>query len=246
MKQLLFIGNTDKSMFLLSYAHTMSSITHSTLIMDITRKQDYIMGYFDGHAVDAFTEVSESIDCVRADSYSEAINTLKNHGHDILNYDFILIDVESKEALRTAPVGIKTFYISDEDNRNIALDVALLNLYLDINQVDFVNHVHFSSPYKLRLDYMNTEMNERVEWGNVNAVIEYDETLTKLQLKTQHESKFKLKHLSKSYREALLAVIFEVDETLPFKEIATALKLSARKIALFKELAGEEYENANA
>lgn len=241
MKEILFVGNTDKSMLLLGFANTLADISNTTLIIDLTTKQDYLIGYFDSFKEERFSEGTEYLDCVRANDYQEAIATLKKHGQELANYDFVLIDVDNPAVLQSLNKGIITYYVGDEDNRNIHLDCELLHKYCDLNDVSTINHIHFSSQYRLNPAYIKVKMKERIEWSSFNLLIEFDDAFSKLQLLAQHENKMKVKQFSKSFREVLLNIIFDVNDQLPIKEIASSLKISPRKINLVKEYYEESF-----
>lgn len=242
MKQLLFVGTTRKSVFTVPLIHVLQQLGKSVLLVDLTAKQEYNVGYFDGHFDESFNEVSTSIDCVSAETYPAAAEILLKNNHKPTDYDFVLIDANQLGAIEGLPLSSDPYYVSDEDNINIQYDVVLLHYLLDRLEEPYLNRIHFESAYGLGKGYLSQQMKDRVEWLGFDTEIEHDVLLTKLDLQSQHDESVKITKYAKAFRETIFQLLIKEMPEPPYKQLGQVLKLSTRS---YKRLEEESIKIAN-
>lgn len=207
-----FVGTRNKSDMLMYLAHVLTKINKRVLIIDSTQNQWYRNGYtrmskgqhvYDFQGIDILSDVTNWLDIEES---------LKKTGETHVNYDVILVDIDSAEILEQEwPEFHERFYVGDFDRAHQLRDVNLIDTLIHTTLNTAIKRITLASKYKLNAEYFDTILSARlgkdIQWRSMNYIFEPDEIGEELRNYMQHEQDIPYKRLNKQYKDLLCEMI---------------------------------------
>lgn len=210
MKLIQLLGHRRKSASAIYLAHAIEALGKRVLIVDATSDDEYKYSYIRTEEDELLYEIDNVEILIDAKSWSDVIKHLKFSNEVPENFDCIIVDTNDADTMYNDwPEFEHVLYVSDNNRFNILKDVRILNSYLDLTEQKRVRRIHFDSAFKMPPGYIELLLNNRVEFSNLSESIEFDDMEEKLVLHMQHEYEIPFKRLTKSYRNAIIAIVTE-------------------------------------
>lgn len=217
MKLVQLVGTKNKADFAIYLAHTIANYEKRVLIVDATKDEIYRHGYTDLEEMEYLYNLQNVEILIGAKNWKEVTNLLEYEGEKTNNYDCIIVDMDSINALIDDwPLFEEAIYVSDNDRINIVRDIPLLHRWQDENENRQLRRIHFESSYKLPENLIQLLMNNRIEFSPFSESLEYDDLESYLRLMMQHDKIIPYKKLSRLYKSFLKELVmewFEIDES---------------------------------
>ncbi|MFB4321656.1 hypothetical protein RB298_04865 [Priestia sp. BR_2] len=225
MKQILFIGDLDKT-DLLFYAAKIASLEKDVLIADFTQSKRYEHAYpkvENGEIIqqhDRF-DVAEGLE-----NYSDLEAILMKH-----SYDIVLIDVDRETSLKNWPASDLHYLVTSYENPVIQKNLKLIESFFheksasDLFSITKIIHeVHGT----LNEDYINDLLDKYpIHWDESLTYYPDERDLTR-KISNQYTSTVKVKGLSGPYKEVLKSITAKIlDRNI--KEISSLWKQAERR-----------------
>lgn len=231
MKKIGFLGGYDKTDMLLYIARIFATVGKHVLLIDATiiQKARYVVPTISKNQT-YITEFGQ-FDVAVGFNNIEEIQKYLETGSRPLNYDIILMDIDTPEAFRNfeAYENNKNFFVTSFDVYSIKKGLEILNACnqeLELVKVIYSNTM--SREENQYLDYLSS--NCKVKWNRniVNFPIEYGNY--NLTLYNQAAARIKIKGLSEYYKKTLIYLIsFIIDDKGFIKEVEKATKMLERE-----------------
>ena len=214
MKIINFIGNYDKFELMLYVAKVVKLTQNaSVLIIDSyeTQKSRCIVPAIlnDDQYITTFEEMDIA---VGFKDQKDIVEYLQDHNDDFNNYDYVFIDMNSKEAcvnFNSENPNV-SFAVSSCDKFDILKTVGLLGEYTEKNK-SFVGKMHKIYFYSLLetsdekyIDYSFNNLD--IEWNNKKIYIPLDEGDRSVLIQNQYAEKIRIRELSKTFRNSIVDI----------------------------------------
>lgn len=226
MKKIGFIGGLDKTNFILYIAKILTVTEKRVLIVDTTISQkarytvptinptlSYITNYENIDFAIGFAKPSE------IESYLGGINSIE------ANYDYMLVDIDSQEAVSQFEIknANKNYFVTSFDLYSIRKGLEALSVLkepLKMTKVFFSRHMTREQD-----DYFNfLSLGYKVMWDETRIYFPMEQGDQSAIIENQIVSKIKLKNLSQQYRDGLEFIAEEIVGS----ENASALKRAVK------------------
>ncbi|MBR6504852.1 MAG: hypothetical protein IKT41_03985 [Clostridia bacterium] len=231
MKYIGFIGGYDKTDFILYISKILSLCEKKILVVDTTKmqKSKYIVPNINSE--ETYITQFENID-IAVGTYSkenlEQLLAVTNE--NISKYDYIFIDIDSKEILQTFMSGeeeIKNYFVTSFDLYSLRKGMeALQDLENQINITKVLFTTKFMGAEDEYLNFVLSDIN--IKWEEEKIYMPFYTDDQEVIYENQITSKIKLKKLSNQYKEGLVAITSTIDENININEIKKAIKTLER------------------
>ncbi len=231
MKTIGFIGVYDKTDFMLYVAKILTTLGKRVLIIDstITEKTRYIVPAINP-AKSYVTEFERFDVAVGFKSYNDIKGEFGVLNEKELNYDFVLLDIDSKlefEQFKTSQ-NDKNYFVTSFDMYSLKKGLEIFSKLeepINVTKILFTKEINKTDDEYLNfisLDYKITWVAERIylplENGDQKVIIE-----------NQRVSKPRIKRLSTQYKDSLRYVVEDILENVSSTEIKKAFRVIERE-----------------
>lgn len=203
MKQILIIGDMDKS-DMMFYLCKLISLDHRVLLADVTRSHRYEHAYpkIEMEAVIRQHDQFDIAENVRDYTQLESIVSEDN-------YDFVLVDIDSEEAIRNWPEADMYFLATTYENGQLQTNLKLLEACFQAGTASKlypISRIICEVADTLSEDYLD-ELYDKVpiQWKTSFVYYPEERDLTR-RINNQWSSKVILKKLSGEYKKVLTGV----------------------------------------
>lgn len=226
MKKIGFIGAYDKTDFILYIARIITEMNKTVLIVDttITQKAKYVVPTI--RPTKAYFTEYEKIDvAVGFDSMTKMLDYLGLDENMELNYDYVLIDVDSYEAynefkLRQADLN---FFVTSFDLYSLKKGLEVLSgLRENTRMIKVLFSKNMSKEENEYLDFLAS--NYPVKWENDIIYFPFDQGDQSIIIENQRVSKIKLRNLSAQFKDSLLIMASHITGNSNLNEFKKILK----------------------
>ena len=214
MKTIGFIGAYDKIDLIIYIAKVLSGLNKKVLIIDSTilQRAKYIVPSISPSKT-YITEFEKIDVAVGLRNYSEIKDYLGIPQHAILDYDYILIDVDNSEALEKFDIksAYKNYFVTGFDLYSLKRGLEIIS---GISEPMKLTKILYSKDMiQEEEDYLNyLSLGYKVIWDDERIYFPFEQGDKSIIIENQRVAKVKLKKLSEMYKESLLYIIEEITE----------------------------------
>lgn len=214
MNRIGFIGAYDKIDLIIYIAKLISELGKKVLIIDATKlqKAKYIVPAI--APAKSYVTNFENIDvAVGFEDYNSIKDYLGIPLNAVLEYDYILLDIDSEETLESLDIktATKNYFITGFDLYSLKRG---LEIFSNISEPMALKKVLFSNEVtKADEDYINyISLGYKVIWDNEEIYFPLESGDQTTIIENQRIAKVKLKKLTKAYKDSLLYITDEILE----------------------------------
>ena len=232
MKKIGFLGGYDKLDMLIYVAKILSEAKKQVLLIDATinQKAKYIVPTIDQGQL-YITEFSGFDVAVGFENIEEIEQYIGNKQKQ-LNYDIILMDIDTPEAFRNFEVydNDKNYFVTAFDLYSLKKGLEILracNQSIELRKVIFSNTM--SKEENQYLDYLSSSY--KIIWHQniINFPLEFEDY--SVTVDNQALSRIRIRGLSELYKKSLNYLItFILDDEISTKEISKIIKKLEKEV----------------
>ena len=213
MKKIGFVGAFDKTNLIMYTAKVLQNMNKKVLVIDgtILQKMRYVVPTI-SHAKMYITDFERIDFAVGFQSMDQIVQYLQGatSSEEVLPYDYILIDVDNRVALRTFYINNsdKTYFVTGFDMYSLkrGMDIfANLEEQMSLTKVLYSSNI--TSEDEEYLNYLSLE--RKIVWKDEEIVI-YCPLLdsdNKIIEENQRVDKIRVKRLSNDYQQAIIYIV---------------------------------------
>ena len=222
MKQVGFVGAFDKTDLIIYIAKILTVLGKRVLIADttITQKAKYVVPALNP-TLSYITEFEE-IDIAVGFKNVEAIANYTNRSIETLEYDYLLLDIDSAESAMNFRIdrSVQNFFVTSFDTYDIRRGVEILGQFqtpIKMTKVLFSKEVSKEDDEYLTLGAKVMWEDDRIyfplEMGDKTAIIN-----------NQKVAKVRFENLTSMYKDGMEFIIAKIDHTLQGPNIRKIIK----------------------
>lgn len=225
MKQVGFVGAFDKTDLIIYIAKILTVLGKRVLIADttITQKAKYVVPALNP-TLSYITEFEE-IDIAVGFKNVEAIANYTNRSIETLEYDYLLLDIDSAESAMNFRIdrSVQNFFVTSFDTYDIRRGVEILGQFqtpIKMTKVLFSKEVSKEDDEYLNYLSLGTKVmweDDRIyfplEMGDKTAIIN-----------NQKVAKVRFENLTSMYKDGMEFIIAKIDHTLQGPNIRKIIK----------------------
>ncbi len=226
MNKIGFIGAYDKTDFILYIAKILTAMNKTVLVIDttITQKAKYIVPVINPTKT-YFTEF-EKIDVAVGFNSMQGMREYLGVDENVeLNYDYVLIDVDSPEAFNKFSMedAFINYFVTSFDLYSLKRGLEVLSSLTEpVKMTKVLFSRSMSNDENEYLDFLS--LNYKVEWEQDRIYFPLEQGDQSAIIENQRTAKIKMKNLSTQYRENLLVMVSGITGVSNFIELKKILK----------------------
>ena len=226
MKKIGFVGAFDKTDLIVQAAKILTVLGNRVLVLDttITQKVKYIIPVINP-TVSYVTEFEEIDIGVAFDDFEEVKEYLGLTEKESLNYDIVLIDIDSTKAfdnfdMRSAETN---FFVTSFDLYSLKKGLEIISGYKE--EIPMTKILYSKEMLQEEDDYLNfLSMKMNVNWNPNKIYFPFEQGDQSVIIENQRVAKIKFRNLSEHYKESLLMVVNEIIKEIKFGELRKVLR----------------------
>ena len=226
MKKIGFVGAFDKTDLIVQAAKILTVLGNRVLVLDttITQKVKYIIPVINP-TVSYVTEFEEIDIGVGFDDFEEVKEYLGLTEKESLNYDIVLIDIDSTKAfdnfdMRSAETN---FFVTSFDLYSLKKGLEIISGYKE--EIPMTKILYSKEMLQEEDDYLNfLSMKMNVNWNPNKIYFPFEQGDQSVIIENQRVAKIKFRNLSEHYKESLLMVVNEIIKEVKFSELRKVLR----------------------
>lgn len=226
MKKIGFVGAFDKTDLIVQAAKILTVLGNRVLVLDttITQKVKYIIPVINP-TVSYVTEFEEIDIGVGFDDFGEVKEYLGLTEKESLNYDIVLIDIDSTKAfdnfdMRSAETN---FFVTSFDLYSLKKGLEIISGYKE--EIPMTKILYSKEMLQEEDDYLNfLSMKMNVNWNPNKIYFPFEQGDQSVIIENQRVAKIKFRNLSEHYKESLLMVVNEIIKEIKFGELRKVLR----------------------
>ena len=226
MKKIGFVGAFDKTDLIVQVAKILTVLGNRVLVLDttITQKVKYIIPVINP-TVSYVTEFEEIDIGVGFDDFEEVKEYLGLTEKESLNYDIVLIDIDSTKAfdnfdMRSAETN---FFVTSFDLYSLKKGLEIISGYKE--EIPMSKILYSKEMLQEEDDYLNfLSMKMNVNWNPNKIYFPFEQGDQSVIIENQRVAKIKFRNLSEHYKESLLMVVNEIIKEVKFSELRKVLR----------------------
>lgn len=226
MKKIGFVGAFDKTDLIVQVAKILTVLGNRVLVLDttITQKVKYIIPVINP-TVSYVTEFEEIDIGVGFDDFEEVKEYLGLTEKESLNYDIVLIDIDSTKAfdnfdMRSAETN---FFVTSFDLYSLKKGLEIISGYKE--EIPMTKILYSKEMLQEEDDYLNfLSMKMNVNWNPNKIYFPFEQGDQSVIIENQRVAKIKFRNLSEHYKESLLMVVNEIIKEVKFGELRKVLR----------------------
>ena len=226
MKKIGFVGAFDKTDLIVQVAKILTVLGNRVLVLDttITQKVKYIIPVINP-TVSYVTEFEEIDIGVGFDDFEEVKEYLGLTEKESLNYDIVLIDIDSTKAfdnfdMRSAETN---FFVTSFDLYSLKKGLEIISGYKE--EIPMTKILYSKEMLQEEDDYLNfLSMKMNVNWNPNKIYFPFEQGDQSVIIENQRVAKIKFRSLSEHYKESLLMVVNEIIKEIKFGELRKVLR----------------------
>ena len=226
MKKIGFVGAFDKTDLIVQVAKILTVLGNRVLVLDttITQKVKYIIPVINP-TVSYVTEFEEIDIGVGFDDFEEVKEYLGLTEKESLNYDIVLIDIDSTKAfdnfdMRSAETN---FFVTSFDLYSLKKGLEIISGYKE--EIPMTKILYSKEMLQEEDDYLNfLSMKMNVNWNPNKIYFPFEQGDQSVIIENQRVAKIKFRNLSEHYKESLLMVVNEITKEVKFSELRKVLR----------------------
>lgn len=226
MKKIGFVGAFDKTDLIVQAAKILTVLGNRVLVLDttITQKVKYIIPVINP-TVSYVTEFEEIDIGVGFDDFEEVKEYLGLTEKESLNYDIVLIDIDSTKAfdnfdMRSAETN---FFVTSFDLYSLKKGLEIISGYKE--EIPMTKILYSKEMLQEEDDYLNfLSMKMNVNWNPNKIYFPFEQGDQSVIIENQRVAKIKFRNLSEHYKESLLMVVNEIIKEIKFGELRKVLR----------------------
>ena len=226
MNKIGFIGAYDKTDFILYIAKILTAMNKTVLVIDttITQKAKYIVPVINPTKT-YFTEF-EKIDVAVGFNSMQGMREYLGVDENVeLNYDYVLIDVDSPEAFNKFSMedAFINYFVTSFDLYSLKRGLEVLSSLTEpVKMTKVLFSRSMSNDENEYLDFLS--LNYKVEWEQDRIYFPLEQGDQSAIIENQRTAKIKMKNLSTQYRENLLVMVSGITGVSNFSELKRILR----------------------
>lgn len=225
MKQVGFVGAFDKTDLIIYIAKILTVLGKRVLIADttITQKAKYVVPALNP-TLSYITEFEE-IDIAVGFKNVEAIANYTNRSIETLEYDYLLLDIDSAESAMNFRIdrSVQNFFVTSFDTYDIRRGVEILGQFqtpIKMTKVLFSKEV--SKEDDEYLNYLS--LGAKVMWEDDRIYFPLEMGDKTAIINNQKVAKVRFKNLTSMYKDGMEFIIAKIDHTLQGPNIRKIIK----------------------
>lgn len=216
MKKIGFVGAYDKTNLIMYIAKILQNMNNRILVIDgtILQKMRYVVPTI-SHAKLYITEF-EKIDFAVGFQNMEQIMQylqLNTIDEESLPYDYVLVDIDNRVALKTFDVvdSTKMYFVTSFDIYSLKRGIDIFSNLEE--QVDLTKILYSNNVTKEDIEYLNyLSLEKKIKWDDIEIYAPMLETDNRAIEENQRIDKIRIKKLSNSYQQTLIYVVQNITE----------------------------------
>lgn len=225
MKQVGFVGAFDKTDLIIYIAKILTVLGKRVLIADttITQKAKYVVPALNP-TLSYITEFEE-IDIAVGFKNVEAIANYTNRSVDTLEYDYLLLDIDSAESAMNFRIdrSVQNFFVTSFDTYDIRRGIEILGQFqtpIKMTKVLFSKEV--SKEDDEYLNYLS--LGAKVMWEDDRIYFPLEMGDKTAIINNQKVSKVRFENLTSMYKDGMEFIIAKIDQTFQGPNIRKIIK----------------------
>lgn len=225
MKQVGFVGAFDKTDLIIYIAKILTVLGKRVLIADttITQKAKYVVPALNP-TLSYITEFEE-IDIAVGFKNVEAIANYTNRSIETLEYDYLLLDIDSAESAMNFRIdrSVQNFFVTSFDTYDIRRGVEILGQFqtpIKMTKVLFSKEV--SKEDDEYLNYLS--LGAKVVWEDDRIYFPLEMGDKTAIINNQKVAKVRFENLTSMYKDGMEFIIAKIDHTLQGPNIRKIIK----------------------
>lgn len=225
MKQVGFVGAFDKTDLIIYIAKILTVLGKRVLIADttITQKAKYVVPALNP-TLSYITEFEE-IDIAVGFKNVEAIANYTNRSTETLEYDYLLLDIDSAESAMNFRIdrSVQNFFVTSFDTYDIRRGVEILGQFqtpIKMTKVLFSKEV--SKEDDEYLNYLS--LGAKVMWEDDRIYFPLEMRDKTAIINNQKVAKVRFENLTSMYKDGMEFIIAKIDHTLQGPNIRKIIK----------------------
>lgn len=225
MKQVGFVGAFDKTDLIIYIAKILTVLGKRVLIADttITQKAKYVVPALNP-TLSYITEFEE-IDIAVGFKNVEAIANYTNRSIETLEYDYLLLDIDSAESAMNFRIdrSVQNFFVTSFDTYDIRRGVEILGQFqtpIKMTKVLFSKEV--SKEDDEYLNYLS--LGAKVMWEDDRIYFPLEMGDKTAIINNQKVAKVRFENLTSIYKDGMEFIIAKIDHTLQGPNIRKIIK----------------------
>lgn len=225
MKQVGFVGAFDKTDLIIYIAKILTVLGKRVLIADttITQKAKYVVPALNP-TLSYITEFEE-IDIAVGFKNVEAIANYTNRSIETLEYDYLLLDIDSAESAMNFRIdrSVQNFFVTSFDTYDIRRGVEILGQFqtpIKMTKVLFSKEV--SKEDDEYLNYLS--LGAKVMWEDDRIYFPLEMGDKTAIINNQKVAKVRFENLTSMYKDGMEFIIAKIDHTLQGLNIRKIIK----------------------
>lgn len=225
MKQVGFVGAFDKTDLIIYIAKILTVLGKRVLIADttITQKAKYVVPALNP-TLSYITEFEE-IDIAVGFKNVEAIANYTNRSIETLEYDYLLLDIDSAESAMNSRIdrSVQNFFVTSFDTYDIRRGVEILGQFqtpIKMTKVLFSKEV--SKEDDEYLNYLS--LGAKVMWEDDRIYFPLEMGDKTAIINNQKVAKVRFENLTSMYKDGMEFIIAKIDHTLQGPNIRKIIK----------------------
>lgn len=226
MEKISFIGGYDKTDFLIYVAKMLTICGKKVLIIDTTllQKARYVVPAI-SPTVTYITEYEEIDVAVGFRRLDILLDYLGKNDESQLGYDYVLVDVDSSEAVMNFEINAQTknYFVTAFDLYSIKRGLEALE---DLEEPIPITKVIFSREIsKSEDEYLEyLALGSKVVWNDYKIYFPLEQGDQSAIIDNQRVSKIKFGNLSKQYKDSLTYIIEDISSELNANKLKRMMK----------------------
>lgn len=225
MKQVGFVGAFDKTDLIIYIAKILTVLGKRVLIADttITQKAKYVVPALNP-TLSYITEFEE-IDIAVGFKNVEAIANYTNRSIETLEYDYLLLDIDSAESAMNFRIdrSVQNFFVTSFDTYDIRRGIEILNQFQ--NQIKMTKVLFSKEVTKEDDEYLNyLSLGAKVMWEDDRIYFPLEMGDKTAIINNQKVAKVRFENLTSMYKDGMEFIIAKIDHTLQGPNIRKIIK----------------------
>jgi len=227
MRKIGFIGVYDKTDLLINIAKILRTLRKKVLLVDstINQKAKYVVPVINPTTT-YITEFEEIDVAVGFNDFESMKKYLGLSEEEKLDYDIVLIDCDSKEALENYNVGEseKIYFVTSFDLYSLKKGLEMLT---ELKKPISLTKILFSeNQFKEEDDYLNfLSLGYKLIWNDYRIYFPIENGDNSVLAENQRIGKIKFKKLSIEYKESLIYLVEDMLKDTSEREIRNAVRV---------------------
>lgn len=225
MKQVGFVGAFDKTDLIIYIAKILTVLGKRVLIADatITQKAKYVVPALNP-TLSYITEFEE-IDIAVGFKNVEAIANYTNRSIETLEYDYLLLDIDSAESAMNFRIdrSVQNFFVTSFDTYDIRRGIEILNQFQ--NPIKMTKVLFSKEVTKEDDEYLNyLSLGAKVMWEDDRIYFPLEMGDKTAIINNQKVAKVRFENLTSMYKDGMEFIIAKIDHTLQGPNIRKIIK----------------------